>query len=399
MRYIIFVWPIPFIIASLIGCTTAPKPTYPCPEQMRSKDTRTTTGRWIVFNKKNFTRTKGAVAPFAIAGGKGIDGLNATVFEGKPQFSMALNDEWVIQPEYVHHILDDKFYKITEVPCGPNLPCPACPTCPVCPGPGPVDPGPGPQPEPSKSWGVSRVHAMEAKLKVDTSNVKVCVIDTGIDQNHPNKGNVIGSIGFAGNVQDGAGHGTHTAGTVAGTGGIGVSKAKLLICKGLSDSGSGTSAALAQCLNWCGQQGAQIVSNSWGSSQSDPMINNAISQLTQRGIYVFVANGNDGGPVNWPAKLAGSNPFVFAIAASDQGDQIAGFSSRGPETRFISPGVAITSNWPGGSSRQLDGTSMATPHAAAICAYGVARGIKPCIKTSGSVAGYPFADALTTANQ
>lgn len=383
---IAFVW-------AFAACTSAPKPTYPCPEAqpMRSKDTRTTTGRWIVWNKKSLTAPVGiaGLANFATvlsaAGAKKIEGINAFAFDkAPPTMPMLTGNDWVTQPEYVHHILNDQLYRI--VPAN-------------CPSPGPA-PGPGPAPEPvtpAKSWGVTRVRAMEAMKLVDTSNVKVCVIDTGIDQNHPNKGNVIGTASFAGNVQDGAGHGTHVAGTVAGTGGVGISRAKLLICKGLSDSGSGTSSALAQCLNWCGQQGANIVSNSWGSPQSDPLINQAIANLTAKGIYVFVANGNDSGPVNWPAKLAGQNSMVLAVAASDQTDRIANFSSRGPETKFISPGVGIISNWPGGATRPLDGTSMATPHAAAICAFGVARGIKPCIKTSGSVAGYPFADALTTA--
>ena len=360
--------------------------------------------RYVLWNKKSLEKKPGvralsmtALSSLGAKNVKQLEGINAYTFEaeeGATKVRALEQGEWQVQEEYWHGILPFSCSRCETIPCPSPTPDPG-------PNPGP-SPTPTPTPNPTpieadRSWGRARVHAKEAQALVDTSNVKVCVVDTGIDLQHPNKGNVIGSIGFAGAVQDGAGHGTHTAGTVSGSGGVGVSKAKLLICKGLNDSGSGSSSGLAQCLNWCGQQGAQIVSNSWGSGQSDPLINQAVQNLTSRGIYVFVAAGNDSGPVNWPAKLSGSNPLVYAIAASDQSDRTTGFSSRGPEVRYISPGAQITSNWPGGGTRNLDGTSMATPHVAAICAFGVAKGIKPCIKASGSISGYPFADALETA--
>lgn len=381
---------IALILAALLmsACTTVSKD--PCAQKsalVKANDIRTTTGRWIMWKKSDLAgqSQQHSATIFADLGGKKIDGLNAFVFDKKPQlmagspaFKAFQDLGWRMQPEYVHHILD-----IVEIK--PY----ACPT-----------PTPVPTPiEVAKSWGITRVHAIEAQKIVDTTGVKICDVDTGIDLQHPNKGTVISTQDFSGkgSVQDGAGHGSHTAGTLAGTGGVGVSRAKLYICKGLSDGGSGTSSALAQCLNWCGQQGAQIVSNSWGSPQSDPMINQAIAGLTAKGIYVFVAAGNDGSSVNWPAKLAGTNSLVYAIAASNQADQITSFSSRGPEVRYISPGENITSNWPGGGTKAISGTSMSTPHVAGICAIGVAKGKRPCVTASGSVGGYPFADALATA--
>lgn len=370
-----------------------------------------TTGRMILWNKAKFEADKhDVVMPMATARVLGqtlgaenitqLEGLNAYVFDVPKEklahintLSATLDGEWVLQEEVNYHVQAFSCSRCETIPC------------PSEPGPGPSpqpNPSPNPNPnpiEPDKSWGRARVHAKEAQALVDTSQVKVCVVDTGIDLNHPNKGNLIEAKDFTGkgSAQDGAGHGTHTAGTVGGLGGIGISRAQLLVCKGLGDNGSGTSAALAQCLTWCGQRGAQVVSNSWGSTQSDALINGAINSLTQRGIYVFVASGNDSGPVNWPAKLSGSNALVYAVAASDSRDQITSFSSRGPEVKTISPGSAIVSNWPGGGTRSLDGTSMATPHAAAICAFGIAKGRNPCVRASGSVGGYQFADALTTA--
>lgn len=344
---------------------------------------QTETGRWIVYSKSGLIQKPG-VRAFSVPGGKTLEGLNAAVFDKEPVGIKS--SDVVVQKEYVHHIFPFSCSRCESIECPGTAPTPS--------------PTPTPTPvEEDRSWGRARVKAKEAMKLVDTSKVKICITDTGVDLNHANRGNIVGTKDFTGNgtVQDGQGHGTHVAGTVAGKGGVGVSAGSLLICKGLDNRGAGTTSALAQCLSWCAANGAQIVSNSWGSPQSDSLINQTINQLTAKGIYVFVAAGNDSGPVNWPAKLAGSNSLVYAIAASDQGDRITSFSSRGPEIRFIAPGAGIVSNWPGGGTKSLDGTSMATPHAAAICAFGVAKGMKPCIKTTGTVGGYPFADALETA--
>lgn len=353
---------------------------------------RTETGRWIVYDSKNLFAKPGQKA-FAVQGAEQIEGLNAYAIESfnSPDEKMfqtfdRLPPGWKVQKEYVHHIFPFSCSRCESIECPGTAPTPS--------------PTPTPTPvEDDKSWGRARVHAKEAMKLVDTSKVKICVVDTGLDLNHANRGNIVGTKDFTGKgtAQDGNGHGTHVAGTVAGKGGVGVSSGSLYVCKGLDDRGSGSTSSLAQCLNWCGTTGAQIVSNSWGSPQSDPLINQTINQLTAKGIYVFVAAGNDSGPVNWPAKLAGQNQLVYAIAASTKNDQIASFSSRGPEIRFISPGDEIISNWPGGGTKSLSGTSMATPHAASICAFGIAKGIKPCIKTTGTVGGYPFADSLETA--
>lgn len=409
MKYAIAIACAVTMYLAVVYVVTEKKPEpLPEPKFFEVDKSQTKTGKWILY-KEDEIASKPGVKALAAPGAKKLEGLNAYVFEKDPSQVMAMSalpKGWKIQEELIHHghfgapKVETKCYKSA----GPlvEIACDALPNPDPSPSPSPDPqpaPTPTPAPEPSKSWGVTRVHATEAKAKVDTSQVKVCVVDTGIDLQHPNNGVILGSTDFTGkgSAQDGAGHGTHTAGTIAGTGGVGVSRAKLLICKGLSDNGSGSSSGLAQCLSWCGTQGAQIVSNSWGSTQSDGMINSAINALTQKGIFVFVSAGNDSGDVNWPAKLAGTNPLVYAIAASDERDQITSFSSRGPEIRYISPGQNIISNFPGGSTRPMSGTSMSCPHAAAICAYGVARGIKPCIKTDGVIGGYPFADALKTA--
>ena len=328
----------------------------------------------------------------------------------------AVAGDWTCQEEQDHYAIQQP-YVITPYTCptSPN-PVPTCPVCPTCPtNPGqPTNPGNPTPVESPRSWGIERTKAHLAKGILDTSKVVVGIIDTGIDLQHPGNGRVLASIGYAGAVQDRAGHGSHVAGTIAGKRGtgLGVSEAGLAICKGLSDSGSGSSSQLANCLVWMlnakGADGQplniKIVSNSWGSTASDQLINQAIAQLTQRGVAVVVANGNDGrGTLNWPAQLAISNPLVFGVAASDSQNRKADFSTYGSGTKYIAPGVDIVSNAPGGGTQSMSGTSMATPHVAGAMAYCVAAGLPPnCLKTTNiglpaNVQGAGLIDVLATA--
>lgn len=399
----------------IVAAVTAMILTKDVPNLVKVESPAFETGRYIVYSKKDLIKKPG-VRAFSVPGGKPIEGLNAVVFDKEP--TLTFSDDVVVQKEYVHHILMGQTpltacYKslgpLVEVSC-PGTTEPA-PTPTPSPSPTPVPtPSPAPTPTPTptpspvesdKSWGRARVHAKEAMALVDTSKVKVCIVDTGIDLNHPNNGVILGSNDFTGKgtAQDGAGHGTHVAGTIAGRGGVGVSRAGLFICKGLGDNGSGGSQSLAQCLAWCGTQGAQIVSNSWGSSQSDGLINQTIASLTQKGIAVVVANGNDGrGQLNWPAQLSISNPLVFGVAASDQNDRKASFSSYGQGTKFIAPGVDIVSNVPGGGTASYSGTSMSCPHVAGLMAYCAARGkqFQSCLKGLTTISNYMLPDAMET---
>lgn len=368
--------------------------------------------QYLMYNKKKPVRLKSDIksmsAAFSMFGAKNVtelELLNGVVFETdqkiEPEKIAGIKslstpgDEWVIQENLTHHILPFQCSRCESIPCpGDTQPAPT-PT-----------PTPTPNPiEADASWGRTRIGARAALAKIDTSKVKICVVDTGIDMNHPMKGNVVATKDFTGKgtAQDGQGHGTHVAGTIAGLGGVGVSRAALYICKGLDDGGSGSSASLMQCELWCDQQQVHISSNSWGSSQPDGAILQSLQTLTSHGRAVVVANGNDGqGRLNYPAAYGITNNLIFGIAALDQSDRKASFSTYGSGTKYIAPGVNITSNWPGGGKRNLDGTSMATPHVAGAMAFCVAQGLPvTCLKTEnlglGSTvqgAGLPRLDLL-----
>src|SRR5262249_46768294 len=152
---------------------------------------------------------------------------------------------------------------------------------------------------------------------------------------------------------DDNGHGTHTAGTLAGVGNNGVGvvgvnwNAKILACKFLNSSGSGTDAAAAACLNYAvglkTQHGINIrvTSNSWGGYRNggDPSIlQNAFAAAGAAGIISFAAAGNGNAQgvglnidVNGnqfdPASLSLVVPSLVAVAASDSNDNRASFSN------------------------------------------------------------------------
>ncbi len=77
-----------------------------------------------------------------------------------------------------------------------------------------------------------------------------------------------------------------------------------------------------------------------------------------RGLLLVAAAGNNGGAVIVPAKY----DSVIAVSAIDRTNQLAWFSSRGPEVELCAPGVDILSTWPGGAYKHENGTSMACPH-------------------------------------
>ena len=242
---------------------------------------------------------------------------------------------------------------------------------------------------------VPQIGAPEAWAKgFDGKGVKVAVLDTGIDLDHPDvKDRVTVAKSFVPGeeVEDGNGHGTHVASTIAGSGAAsggaykGVAPAAdLLIGKVLGNNGSGADSGIIEAMEWAKDQGADVVSMSlgtpYGDSGSDPM-SLAVDALSANGgpLYVIAA-GNAGaeGSVTAP----GSAEKALTVAAVDKSDTRAPFSSQGPLTRshalkpdISAPGVDIVAaasqsvpGWTGGMYRSMDGTSMATPHVAGAAA-------------------------------
>jgi subtilisin family serine protease len=224
-----------------------------------------------------------------------------------------------------------------------------------------------PQPPQTLTWNIDRVDA-EISWGISTGDpVKVGVIDTGIDLKHPDlQANIKGGFNAINPLKspnDDNGHGTHVAGIIAALnnsiGVIGVGpNIDLYAIKVLNANGSGYLSDVIEGLDWAVANGMQVVNMSLGTSQDVQSFHEAVMNAYNAGVTIVAAAGNSGGAVVYPAAY----PEVIAVSATDQNNQIASWSSRGPEVDLAAPGVNIYSTYKGQSYATLSGTSMAAPH-------------------------------------
>ncbi len=239
-----------------------------------------------------------------------------------------------------------------------------------------------------KQWGPQKVQADYAwNTTTGSSSILVAVVDTGIDYNHPDlQANYIPLgrdwVNNDADPKDDNGHGTHCAGIIAATlnNGIGIAglaQVKIMSEKALSASGSGGSVGLANAIVDAVDQGAKIISNSWGSNTESQVISQAIDYAVAHGVLVLVAAGNSG---KEEKEYPASNPQVVSVGATNIFDTIASFSTYGDWVDVSAPGVMIYSTMPtyhvdmNNEPRftmtysYANGTSMACPMAAGVAA-------------------------------
>lgn len=221
-----------------------------------------------------------------------------------------------------------------------------------------------PQPVEVIPWGITAIHA--DKVVYDGTNVKIGILDTGIDSAHPDLvGRVVGGKNFikGKSYLDDNGHGTHVAGTISAInndiGVVGVSpNVQLYALKALDSNGNGNISAIIAGLQWAVSKKLDIVNMSLGTDVDSPALRLAIDNAASAGLIIVAAAGNDGGEVDYPAAYDG----VLGVAAIDSSFQVAGFSSHGSQVDISAPGVEVLSTIPGGKYACYSGTSMAAPH-------------------------------------
>lgn len=255
----------------------------------------------------------------------------------------------------------------------------------------------------SHDWNLNAVGAPAAWAAGYTGEgITVAVVDTGVDLDHPdlvgnlyvNPGEIAGNgvdddgNGFVDDVNgydfvsgdsrpdDTNGHGTHVAGTIAaannGIGATGVAPdARILPVRVLGGNGSGTDSSVAAGIRYAAEVGAHIINLSLGGGYST-RIANAIEYATSLGSLVVAAAGNESASdPAYPARYSALSSSVLSVGAFDSRERIAGFSNdvgRSGSVQVDAPGVGIYSTYVGGGYGSLSGTSMASPHVAALAA-------------------------------
>jgi thermitase len=299
----------------------------------------------------------------------------------------------------------------------------------------------GPDPLFSKQWGMNDIGVTDAwKVTIGDPEVIVAVIDTGVDYTHEdllpnmwrnskeipqngidddNNGYIDDIVGWDFVSNDNKpydlatdnpldllkgdanpGHGTHCAGNVAARSGnqIGIAGVapgvKIMALRFISEKGSGTTADAVKAIRYAVDNGAKVLSNSWGGEGQDDnspenlALKEAITYSMDKGSLFIAAAGNgrngkgfnndiDRNPV-YPASYTFEN--IVTVAALDSSDRLANFSNFGATKVHIgAPGVKVFSTTPAngysdtiidkfGMKATWDGTSMATPHVAGAAA-------------------------------
>ncbi len=217
----------------------------------------------------------------------------------------------------------------------------------------------------------------------------VCVVDTGVDDDHDYLNPLVGEYDFVnldGDATDDNGHGTHVAGIIASQHPeyTGVAPdSGIMAAKVMDASGSGWASDVIAGIEWCVDNGADVITLSLGGGlfsgtcDYDP-IANSVNNAVGQGVVVVAAAGNEG-----PSGMTspGCASGAISVGAADNEGTVWIGSSRGSELDVVAPGVDIISaysnpqypnSWAYGT-----GTSMATPHVSGIAAQVL--GLKPWI--------------------
>lgn len=234
---------------------------------------------------------------------------------------------------------------------------------------------------PSYQWGPYKIQAPTAWDRTRGNGIRVAVLDTGVQYDHPDlSGKVVKGYNYVErnwDPYDYNGHGTHCAGVVAAAtnNGMGIAGmapgAHIYAVKVLDNRGSGSLANIANGIIHAADNGSKVISLSLGGTSGSTTLENAVNYAWNKGAVVVAAAGNAGNTVrNYPAAYSNA----IAVAATDQNDRKASFSTYGSWVDVAAPGVDILSTYPNNRLVYLNGTSMATPHVAGQAALLAAQG-------------------------
>ncbi|MET7735458.1 type VII secretion-associated serine protease mycosin [Streptomyces sp. NPDC005402] len=235
-------------------------------------------------------------------------------------------------------------------------------------------------------WSLQRIVLDQLWQSTKGKNVKVAVIDTGVDTvNAQLKGGAVANgkdyLHPGGNGRtDKVGHGTKVAGIIAarkldGTGFVGLApEATIIPIRQNDDQGSGNVGTMIQAIKYAADAGAKVINISQDTaSKMDPTVDARFRQAVEyaqdkHDALIVAAAGNDGADGKIKETYPAAYPGVLAVAASDRNNARAPFSQSGPFVGVAAPGIDMVSTVPVGGNCVDQGTSFAAPYVSGVAA-------------------------------
>lgn len=226
-------------------------------------------------------------------------------------------------------------------------------------------------PKVSEQYMHSLLKTSDAQKLAGKHQVKVAVIDTGLDKNHPEiKGSIIKSENIINpmNPTTADTHGTHVAGIIAGKkdngiGGYGLDPAAKILSLDIFDGGDWTfDYTIAKAILEAVDQGADVINMSLGGGNPSEILKEAIDKAISKGVVVVAAAGNEASDADvYPAKFEG----VISVGSINKDKKLSDYSSYGSSTDLVAPGEDVYSSYydyqKGSTFTKISGTSMASP--------------------------------------
>ncbi|MTE21276.1 type VII secretion-associated serine protease mycosin [Streptomyces sp. TRM43335] len=257
------------------------------------------------------------------------------------------------------------------------------------------------EPFEGRPWSLKRVLLDQLWEKTKGRGVKVAVIDTGVDDDHPQlKDAVDAELGkrflktpekdeygnsvkppAANGTDDTVGHGTKVAGIIAArpadnTGFVGIAPEATIIPIQQNDAqGNGDTTTMARSIEHAVEAGAKVINISQDTStplKPNSDLEQAVNKALAEGVVIVASAGNDGLGGNVKETYPASYEGVIAVASSDRNNERAPFSQSGDFVDVAAPGVDMISTVPGGGHCADNGTSFSAPYVAGVAALLVA---------------------------
>jgi subtilisin family serine protease len=224
---------------------------------------------------------------------------------------------------------------------------------------------------------VDKLHLGDVHRVATGNNVLVAVVDSQIDNNHPDlAGAIVDQFDAVGHADKPHSHGTGMTGAIAAHRRLmGIAPgAKILAIHAFSsdaaESPQATTQHILAGMEWAIKRGARVINMSFAGPY-DPMLQVAMKNARARGVVLIAAAGN-AGPSSPPLYPA-ADPNVIAVTATDANDQVFAQANRGPQVALAAPGVDILEPAPNAGYQLTTGTSVAAAHVSGVAALLIER--------------------------